>query len=447
MIARLLATASRLLLGVFYRRIEVVGLAHVPARGPLVVVANHHNALVDPLLLLASLPRPLRPVAKAPLFRHPILGVLLRMVGAIPVHRRHESEGGPDRNDAAFARASVLLAAGDAIVLFPEGLSQPDPVLMPLRTGAARLVLGAEQLRGGTLGVTLLPVGLVYERPGTFRVGRAHVVIGAPVATRDLVARHATDPMGAARVLTERIADALRGLVVEVADRRTFELMSTLERLTDPHPGGDASARAAWMRRVTGAYSTLRREAPARVARFRQDLERYEKERELAGVADPLIARYSTTQVVRYVVREGASVVLGAPLALWGLAVHALPYHVTRLTVRALAPEEDMVATDKLAAGLAIYPLCWAAEAWLVARLGGRAALAWFLIALVPTGFLALTWHARLTRFRAQALGFLAFIFRPDLHRRLLAQRDALRAEFDALAHMATGPASVERRR
>jgi glycerol-3-phosphate O-acyltransferase / dihydroxyacetone phosphate acyltransferase len=446
MIARVLATASRLLLGIFYRRVDVVGLTHVPPKGPVVVVANHHNALVDPLLLLASLPRTLRPVAKAPLFRHPILGGLLRLVGAIPVHRRHESEGGPDRNAAAFARASEFLAAGDGIVLFPEGVSQPEPVLMPLRTGAARLVLGAEQLRGGALGVTLLPVGLVYEEPGTFRIGRALVVVGEPIATGDLVAQYATDPSGAVRALTDRIAGALRSLVVEAEDRRTLQLMSALDRLMDPRPEGGPAARAAWMRGVMTAYRTLRREAPTRIARFREDLERYEMERERAGVGDSPIARYGAAQVTRYVFREGASLVLGAPLALWGLCVHGVPYHLTGLAVRTLSPEEDMIATDKLATGMLLYPLCWMAEAWIVTRLGGRLALAWFFIALLPTGFLALTWQARLTRFRAQALGFLAFVFRPDLHRRLVAQRDALRAELDALSRMATPAAALESR-
>ena len=445
MIARVLATASRLLLGIFYRRVDVVGLTHVPPKGPVVVVANHHNALVDPLLLLASLPRTLRPIAKAPLFQHPILGLLLRLVGAIPVHRRHESEGGPDRNAAAFARAAELLAAGDGIVLFPEGVSQPEPVLMPLRTGAARLVLGAEQLRSGALGVTLLPVGLVYEAPGTFRIGRALVVIGEPVAIRDLVSRYATDPSGAVRALTDRIAGALRSLVVEAEDRRTLQLIGVVERLVDSRREIEPARRTAWMRGVMTAYRTLRQEAPMRIARFREDLERYEKERERAGVAGSPIARYSPAQVLRYVFREGASLVLGAPLALWGLCVHGGPYHLTGLAVRALAPEEDMIATDKLATGMLLYPLCWLAEAWIVTWLGGRLALAWFLIALLPSGFFALTWQARLSRFRAQALGFLAFVFRPDLHRRLVAQHEALRAELDALSRMAM-PVAVEER-
>src|SRR5437762_9914679 len=231
MIAGLLASASRLLLGVFYRRVEVVGRAHVPRRGPLLVVANHQNALVDPMLLLGMLPRALRPVAKAPLFGNPILGPLLRAIGAVPVHRRQESEGGPDRNTEAFARVAELFGAGEAVLLFPEGVSQPTPLLMPLRSGAARLLLGAEHAHRGVLGITLLPVGLVYEEPGSFRTGRALVVVGEPIPTRDLVDGYAADPTAAVRALTERIAGALRGLIIEAEDRHTLHLVGAVERL------------------------------------------------------------------------------------------------------------------------------------------------------------------------------------------------------------------------
>ena len=118
----------------FYRRIEVHGLEHVPPRGPLIVAANHHNALVDAMLLIATIPRRLAPLAKAPLFRHPLVAPFLWLVGAIPVHRRQdapsgrrnrESLAGAAQNAAMFAAATAALRRGGAILIFPEGVSQP----------------------------------------------------------------------------------------------------------------------------------------------------------------------------------------------------------------------------------------------------------------------------------------------------------------------------------
>ena len=88
---------ARALVRLFYHRVDVVGIERVPTAGPLVIVANHRNALVDPLILIATLPRTLRPMAKAPLFRHPILAPFLRLAGALPVHRRQDPGSDPAR--------------------------------------------------------------------------------------------------------------------------------------------------------------------------------------------------------------------------------------------------------------------------------------------------------------------------------------------------------------
>ena len=140
MLYRLIRCISSLLLELFYRRVEVVGLDRLPATGPLLVVANHQNGLVDGMLLLAVLPRRLVTVAKAPLFGSPLIGPFLRGLGAIPVYRRQDAETGafdPARNADMFGAAIDTLRDGGAILIFPEGVSQPEPALMPLRTGAA----------------------------------------------------------------------------------------------------------------------------------------------------------------------------------------------------------------------------------------------------------------------------------------------------------------------
>jgi len=134
---------ARTLLSLFYRRVEVVGAARLPPRGPLIVAANRQNALVDPMLLLAAVPRALVPLAKAPLFRNPIIGPFLKLAGAIPVTRRQDARGAAMDNESMFRATGRTLGEGGAILIFPEGVSQPEPALMPLRTGAARILLGA----------------------------------------------------------------------------------------------------------------------------------------------------------------------------------------------------------------------------------------------------------------------------------------------------------------
>jgi len=428
-------------LKLFYDRIEVVGAEHVPAAGPLVVAANHHNSVVDAMLLLAVIPRRLRTLAKAPLFHHPLIGPFLRLLGALPVHRRQEAGNDPARNAALFAATTETLRAGGAILIFPEGRTQPEPVLQEIRTGTARILLAAGPQAPGHPEVTLLPVGLVFRKPGTFRAGRALVLIGAPISTADCQGPGPASSERAARILTDRLAEALRAQIVEADDRHILRLLELVEELWRDQNGGpppDETARVAWLKRAMRLYRSLLERAPDRVAAFRRELEDFNAQLEQAGLAAVHLSRaYSFGVVSRFAVSEGLSLVLGAPLALCGIVLHVVPYQLTAAAVRLLPHTDEEEATDKIAAGLVLYPLAWLAEACAVFALWGGLVLVLFLAALFPTGFFALAWRDRLERVVGEARAFARFLRDRNLPRRLRQRRQALAADLMALVRLA----------
>ena len=431
---RLIRAFVRALLAIFYRRVDVAGLEHVPSSGPLLVAGNHQNGLVDPMLLIATMPRTLRPLAKSNLFRHPLIAPFLALARALPVYRRQDADGDTKRNVETFHAVSDALAQGEAIVIFPEGVSQPEPALQTLRTGAARLLLDAEA--AGALPVTLLPVGIVVNEPGRFRSGHALVLIGAPVPLDDCRALAAREPVAGVRMLTERLTEALRRQIIEAEDRDTLRLLRVIERVWREESGTAPEPRsAAWLQRASRAYRWLRVSAPAEVESFRQEVETYADELDRIGVRpETLGRRYAPSVVARYTAREILPLLLGLPLAAVGMVLHALPYHLLGWGVRLARPDADTEATYKLAGGIVIYPLAWALEAWLVRRWAGTRWLVVFLLALLPCGFFALAWQARLQNVAREARGLLHFLARRGLHERLVERRHALADEIERLA-------------
>jgi 1-acyl-sn-glycerol-3-phosphate acyltransferase len=133
--------------------LHVEGLEQVPSRGPYILASNHLSML-DPVVLLALLPRRPSFLARAELFRSARVGLLVRWAGAIPVERVGMDVG-------ALRRARRLLEAGVPIGVFPEGgrikqgglaPGMPGVGLLALRTGAPVApvaLLGTERfLRG-----------------------------------------------------------------------------------------------------------------------------------------------------------------------------------------------------------------------------------------------------------------------------------------------------------
>ena len=177
-----LSGLSRVAATSFYR-LQITG-PEVPASGPVLLVANHPNSLLDPALVAAAADRPVRFLAKSTLFTHPRVGWLVRGAGAIPIYRRTDDPEAANRNLGMFEAVFAELLSGAAVGIFPEGISHSGPSLSRLKTGGARIALGTAA-RSGTA-FPLIPVGLVLRDKGMFR-SDALVIRGEAVAWDDLV--------------------------------------------------------------------------------------------------------------------------------------------------------------------------------------------------------------------------------------------------------------------
>ena len=218
-----------------YYRLTLAG-ERVPGRGPVLLVANHPNSLLDPVLVQAVAGRPVRFLAKAPLFSDARVGWLARGAGAIPVFRAVDDPAQMGRNEDTFRAVHAALAGGAAVGIFPEGLSHSEPALAPLRTGAARIALGVGRA------FPVVPVGLVFRAKDVFR-SEALALVGAPVAWDDLASCGAEDTE-AVRALTARIDAALRRVTLNLEQWEDRPLAECAVRIWEaehgapPEPGG-----------------------------------------------------------------------------------------------------------------------------------------------------------------------------------------------------------------
>ena len=139
MLYRIIKIVVRVALGLFYRlQVERRG---GELSGPVILVGNHQNSLIDPALVFVITDRHVTFLAREPLFRAPVLGWVLKGIGALPVFRKQDHPGLMQKNEGTLESAAQALKEERAITIFPEGKSHSDPELAVIKTGCARIAL------------------------------------------------------------------------------------------------------------------------------------------------------------------------------------------------------------------------------------------------------------------------------------------------------------------
>lgn len=356
---------------VFYR-VDVVG--RVPCEGPLILLPNHPNALLDPALVMATAGRPVRFLAKSTLFGGPFTP-LLKAADAIPVYRRKD---GVDvaQNDRTFAAVDAALGRGEVVCVFPEGISHSSGKLEPLRTGAARMALSAA---AAGVDVRLVPVGINLEQKTTFR-SRATVAYGPAFA----VSRDEAEPPHAVKALTTRIAAHMRALLIEADPRADAALVDRVDRLYRSERPHDADPHAALLRRkaIADAIHRLRAERPEWYEAALVQLRRYDDRLRRFGLRDAALDWDVTPAAAgRFAARELPLAMVLVPVGAAAVLLCAVPYGLTALAAR-LSREMDVTATTKVVAGSVIYGAWTALLASAAAWTGGWPAAAATVVAL-----------------------------------------------------------------
>lgn len=443
MLYRALRRVARIALRWYYADVETEGREQLPPVGPLLLVANHPNALVDAMLVAVAVPRRVLLTAKATLFEQPFLAAALRAVGVVPLRRAkdepHASSGSTSstgRNADAFQMVTRALAGGGTVLVFPEGISHDAPALAPLRTGAARMALMAHE---AGVALRVVACGLTYEEKERPR-SRVLVRIGEPLDVADWLASHGPD----VPALTVEIDRRLRHVTLNFASadraRRAVQLARTLDAvvsdappLARPRPLG---LEADLARRIDAASDALAVAPAAVVQRADAFIARSDAlERQLAAHGIALTELRISPRAWHgawFLLRESAVLLLALPVAMVDRAAHDIPVRVARAVARrslASDPSRDQPAmrTILLAAGLL---LLWylgiglAVDHWL----GIRVALVTIAVMLLSASAeLALRDHV--SRAWRRAGSYVALRSHPELRAAALAEADRLLEE------------------
>ena len=428
-----------------YYRVTVSG-QRVPSEGPALLVGNHNNSLIDPALVVVAADRPMRFLAKAPLFVHPMLGWFIRGVGSVPVYRVQDDPTKVGQNVDTFRDAFAALAQGDAIGIFPEGISHTGSQLVPLKTGAARIALGAAARLGAAF--PIVPIGLVIPDRETYR-SEAHIIIGEPCVWDDLAGRGPEDAE-AVRVLTARIDEAMRAVTLNLEDWEDAPLVHAAEAVWRAEVGATAEPAAALdrLQRITAALRAMRAREDVRWREVAEALQVHVRALRRFGLTPQEVKdQVPVRRAMRWTVAR-LPLIVALPISLVAAVIFWIPTAITKGIADAMTRRDgvDAFATHRVLVGALTF-LIWAIAVGV--GVSWRYGLAWGLLAFClqpPLGMAALAvgdrtrlaWESVRAFIRTRRLGSQL----TDLRERQQRLARALQALYDEAVERRTTPAS-----
>jgi 1-acyl-sn-glycerol-3-phosphate acyltransferase len=162
-------------LKLYFRKIRVEGLEHIPSTGPVLFAVNHQNAFLDALLVATNNPRELHFLARADVFKSRLARKFFASLNMMPIYRWRDGRAGLKANHQIFARSHELLDQRHALLMFPEANHHQQRLLLPLSKGFTRITSGIRDSQ-----LMVVPVGLNYSHHRRFG-GSVSIYLARPL--------------------------------------------------------------------------------------------------------------------------------------------------------------------------------------------------------------------------------------------------------------------------
>jgi 1-acyl-sn-glycerol-3-phosphate acyltransferase len=338
------AASSRM----FFRRIHLEGTKHIPPdSAKFIMVANHQNGMMDPVMLCTWFPRQLHFLTRADIFQKPLANKIFRSFNMLPVFReRDRVEDISGRNAEIFNECAARLAEGHVIALFPEGTHGNKKHLRPLKKGVARLAFSAAEEYPDLERLMILPAAVDYSDFFDYR-SELTVRIGCPIDLKPFLDIFRQDAPGATKLLMAEVRSQLEKCMVHYESPDWYATGRACFQLARTETGQDNE------REFASAFNNrIRTMNPEESEGFRQLVSDYRTVCRKLKLSE---ASFQQTPSLAKRIWLG----LSAPVALLAVLLHLLPYWFIERTIRKSVRDEHFISSARLVLTTFGFPMWW----------------------------------------------------------------------------------------
>lgn len=348
---------------IYYSEVKVRNSHYLNHDGPMIIIANHPNALMDAWLLGTISPKPIYYMTKASFFNNKLKMRFLRSLNMIPINRSSETKNEAVDNNSTLEECYKLLSEGKTLVIFPEGTSYMEIFLRQFKSGTARIALEAESRNNGKLGLKVVPVGLIYTQGEKFR-SSIMVNIGEGSGITQHLEEYKTNHSSAARKLTKEFRKMLENVLITAQNKEQETLITSLTEALQSkylHNAVNVESEFDLMKKIRNRIELYSLEQPEQIVKIQKLLANLNWNSEKMEIKNDFLDRGLRSRMfIRQIITSLIALTIGFPIYVFGLIHNVIPYKLTDLIILKSKMSKEFYAAIALLLGLVLYPLNYA---------------------------------------------------------------------------------------
>ena len=369
----------------YFRCIVFINRERLKTRGPMLVISNHPNTLMDPLMALYRMREQCYLLANYSLFKNPISNAILSTLYCIPIQRINDvPEGQPLRNEEAFQRCDQHLLAGGSIYIAVEGTSYPERRIRELKTGMSRIAFSAEMQKNFELNLRILPIVITYFEPLKFWK-EVVVEVGETISVDGWRDTYLQNPRKAITLFTENVEQQMMTQTIQCKSAEEDKFLKKIEAILQSENHLDTQKHYERSKQILGQFHQWQETDLAGYNIFNKAVKSYFKKLKFLKINDLNKKNYAQKAPLSVI-----KVLVGLPIFIYGWINNIIPAWLSDKLVHWLKLDFSYDTTVRYTGGLILFPLFWWLQQWGLENLLSFPINGWlYLLTVVATGLVA----------------------------------------------------------
>ncbi|KOY86162.1 hypothetical protein AD998_08375 [bacterium 336/3] len=438
----LLRPIVQLALKIFFKRLQVHNKYLLNIEEPIIYVANHPNTFMDPSIIAVLSKKRVHFLSNGSVFNK-FTRPIFKFFNMIPIYRKTDKSDKPisqaELNKMSFQKCYDFLAQKGTLLIFPEGTSIIERRLREIKTGTARIALGAEYENNFSLGLKIVPIGINYSDADKFR-SEVFVNVGEPILLTKYKNIYNPENFETIETLTKEIEEEISKLIVVTEDEEQDILISNIEKIykntlfNEFNLSERKYEEFIVVKEIVEGVKYFEQKDHQYFKNLRIQTDNYLENLSVLGLSDEVFQSSHKKSILGYFIGSIFLLILGLPLYVAGLVGNYLPYILPSKIARLISTDITFKAPLMMMIGIFTFPIAYGVSAYLIWHFTQNM---WWVLAIVVLlsllGYFVLWYVALWEKFKINWQSVRLFYKKPSLLNNLIEQRKTIFKELKNL--------------